>query len=34
MLATGETGAHLDLLVIQGRLAMVERDGVRHYVAP
>ena len=34
MLATGETGAHLDLLVIQGRLTMVERDGVRHYVSP
>ena len=34
MLATGETGAHMDLLVIQGRLAMVERDGVRHYVSP
>jgi glyoxylase-like metal-dependent hydrolase (beta-lactamase superfamily II) len=32
MLATGETGAHLDLLVLQGRLAMIERDGVRHYV--
>lgn len=34
MMAVGETGAHLDLLVIQGRLAVVERDGVRHYVAP
>ena len=32
MLAIGETGAHLDLLVLQGRLNVVETDGVRHYV--
>ena len=32
MLAVGETGAHLDLLVLQGRLSLVESDGVRHYV--
>jgi glyoxylase-like metal-dependent hydrolase (beta-lactamase superfamily II) len=32
MLAIGETGAHLDLLVLQGRLNVVESDGVRHYV--
>jgi len=32
MLAIGETGAHLDLLVLQGRLQLNESDGVRHYV--
>jgi glyoxylase-like metal-dependent hydrolase (beta-lactamase superfamily II) len=32
MLAVGETGAHLDLLVLQGRVALVEHDGMRHYV--
>ena len=32
MLAIGETGAHLDLLVLQGRLSLVEVDGIRHYV--
>ena len=31
MLAIGETGAHLELLVVQGRLRAVEEDGVRHY---
>jgi glyoxylase-like metal-dependent hydrolase (beta-lactamase superfamily II) len=31
MMAVGETGAHLDLLVIQGRLSVVDRDGVRRY---
>ena len=31
MLAVSETGAHLDLLVAQGRLAAVLEDGVRHY---
>jgi glyoxylase-like metal-dependent hydrolase (beta-lactamase superfamily II) len=30
-LAVCETGAHLDLLVSQGRAAMQMRDGVRHY---
>ena len=33
MLAVGETGAHLELLVLQGRLKMTEDDGVRHYTA-
>lgn len=33
MLAIGETGAHLDLLVLQGRLRVVETDGVRHYLS-
>ena len=32
MLAIGETGAHLDLLVLQGRLKVVESDGICHYV--
>jgi glyoxylase-like metal-dependent hydrolase (beta-lactamase superfamily II) len=32
MLAIGETGAHLDLLVLQGRLNVVETDGVCHYM--
>jgi glyoxylase-like metal-dependent hydrolase (beta-lactamase superfamily II) len=31
MLAIFETGAHLDLLVAQGRLMRTELDGVRHY---
>jgi glyoxylase-like metal-dependent hydrolase (beta-lactamase superfamily II) len=31
MLATTETGAHLDLLAAQGRLAVDLVDGVRHY---
>ncbi|PXY27019.1 MBL fold metallo-hydrolase [Prauserella muralis] len=31
MLAVLETGAHLDLLVEQGRLTAAETDGVRHY---
>ena len=31
VLAVGETRAHLDLLVSQGRLARTETDGVRHY---
>ena len=30
-LAVCETGAHLQLLVAQGRATMTERDGVRHY---
>jgi glyoxylase-like metal-dependent hydrolase (beta-lactamase superfamily II) len=30
-LAVCETGAHLQLLVVQGRATMTERDGVRHY---
>jgi glyoxylase-like metal-dependent hydrolase (beta-lactamase superfamily II) len=33
MLAVGETGAHLDLLVAQGRAKADERDGVRFYAA-
>jgi glyoxylase-like metal-dependent hydrolase (beta-lactamase superfamily II) len=33
MLAVLETGAHLDLLVSQGKLAATEVDGVRHYSA-
>jgi glyoxylase-like metal-dependent hydrolase (beta-lactamase superfamily II) len=33
-LAVLETGAHLDLLVSQGKLAAVEEDGVRRYTAP
>ena len=33
-LAVLETGAHLDLLVSQGKLAAAEVDGVRHYTAP
>jgi len=32
MLAIGETGAHLDLLVLQGRLRLDDSDGVRHYI--
>jgi glyoxylase-like metal-dependent hydrolase (beta-lactamase superfamily II) len=31
MLAVLETGAHLDLLVSQGKLAATDVDGVRHY---
>jgi glyoxylase-like metal-dependent hydrolase (beta-lactamase superfamily II) len=31
MLAIGETAAHLDLLVAQGRLRMTDVDGVWHY---
>jgi glyoxylase-like metal-dependent hydrolase (beta-lactamase superfamily II) len=31
MLAVFETGAHLDLLVSQGRLGMTDADGVRRY---
>ena len=31
MLAVSETGAHLDLLVAQGRLALTDDDGVRRY---
>jgi glyoxylase-like metal-dependent hydrolase (beta-lactamase superfamily II) len=34
MLAVAETGAHLDLLASQGKLAATEVDGVRHYTAP
>ena len=34
MLAVMETGSHLDLLVAQGKLAVTEVDGVRHYAAP
>jgi glyoxylase-like metal-dependent hydrolase (beta-lactamase superfamily II) len=34
MLAVGETGAHLDVLVAQGRLSVQEADRVRHYSAP
>jgi glyoxylase-like metal-dependent hydrolase (beta-lactamase superfamily II) len=34
MLAVLETGAHLDLLVSQGKLAASEVAGVRHYSAP
>lgn len=33
MLAVRETGAHLDLLVAQQRLAAVEREGILHYAA-
>jgi glyoxylase-like metal-dependent hydrolase (beta-lactamase superfamily II) len=33
MLATGETGAHLDMLVYQNRLQAVVNDGVRQYLA-
>jgi len=33
MLAVSETGAHLDLLVAQGRLRATESDGVRYYQA-
>jgi glyoxylase-like metal-dependent hydrolase (beta-lactamase superfamily II) len=33
MLAIGETGAHLELLVVQGRLHAADDDGVRHYDA-
>jgi glyoxylase-like metal-dependent hydrolase (beta-lactamase superfamily II) len=33
MLAVGETGAHLDLLVAQGRATVVDREGVRYYAA-
>jgi glyoxylase-like metal-dependent hydrolase (beta-lactamase superfamily II) len=32
MLAVGETGAHLDLLVAQGRLTRSLDDGIYHYV--
>jgi glyoxylase-like metal-dependent hydrolase (beta-lactamase superfamily II) len=32
-LATCETGAHLDLLVLQDRVGRVERDGVSYYTA-
>lgn len=31
MLAIGETGAHLELLVLQDRVTSTEVDGVRHY---
>jgi len=31
MLAVFETAAHLDLLVVQGRLSVAEQDGVRVY---
>ena len=31
MLAIFETGAHLELLVAQGRLAVQEQDGVKAY---
>lgn len=31
MLAVGETGAHLELLVLQDRVSMTDVDGVRHY---
>ena len=31
MLAVAETGAHLDLLVAQGRLSNAVVDGVRRY---
>jgi hypothetical protein len=31
MLAVFETGAHLELLVAQGRLAMTVEDGVERY---
>lgn len=34
MLAILETAAHLDLLVMQGRLRALVRDGVTHYGAP
>ena len=34
MLAIAETAAHLVLLVAQGRLAVVEDDGVRRYALP
>ncbi|OBK63282.1 MBL fold metallo-hydrolase [Mycobacterium colombiense] len=34
MLATGETGAHLDMLVHQKRLRAVFDDGVHHYLPP
>jgi glyoxylase-like metal-dependent hydrolase (beta-lactamase superfamily II) len=34
IMATGETGAHLILLVAQGRLKMTDIDGVRHFSAP
>ncbi len=34
MLAVSETGAHLDLLVAQGRLTADDRDGVRRYATP
>ncbi|MFF5990042.1 MBL fold metallo-hydrolase [Prauserella flavalba] len=34
MLAVLETGAHLDLLVYQGKLAATDLDGVRHYTLP
>ncbi|PXY26035.1 MBL fold metallo-hydrolase [Prauserella coralliicola] len=34
MLAVLETGAHLDLLVYQGKLAATDVDGVRHYTLP
>ena len=31
MLAIGETGAHLELLVLQGRVTSTDEDGTRHY---
>ncbi len=34
MMAIGETGAHLTLLVAQGRLSVRDLDGVIHYAAP
>lgn len=34
MLATGETGAHLDMLVSENRLRTVVDDGVRRYLGP
>ncbi|EHR49530.1 Zn-dependent hydrolase, glyoxylase [Saccharomonospora marina XMU15] len=34
MLAVLETAAHLDLLVLQGKLAAIKTEGVRHYTLP
>jgi glyoxylase-like metal-dependent hydrolase (beta-lactamase superfamily II) len=34
MLAISETRAHLDLLAYQGKLAVSEVDGIRHYALP
>lgn len=34
MLAVLETAAHLDLLVLQGKLTATETEGVRHYALP
>jgi hypothetical protein len=31
MLAVSETGAHLELLLVQGRLASADEDGVRRF---